>query len=415
MHSLDHKFKAARRAARKLARRDDTEVSRLLLDVADSVEAAVPEILEANACDLSRMRPDDPKYDRLMLTDSRLRAIAGDIRSVASLPSPLGRVLSAADRPNGLHIEKVSVPFGVIGVIYEARPNVTLDVFSLCVKAGSACVLKGGSDAADTNAVTVALLRRVLREHGWDEDIVTLLDGGHDATACMLNAVGLIDIIIPRGSKNLINYVRANARVPVIETGAGVCHTYIHSSADTAMARDIVYNAKTRRVSVCNALDCLVIDRSRLDDLADICAPLATRNVSIYADTDAYRALDGKYPLLHRAESDDFGREWLDYCLSVATVDGLDSAIDFINENTSHHSEAIIAADSEAQSRFMREIDAACVYANASTAFTDGGQFGFGAEIGISTQKLHARGPMGLPEITTYKYLITGNGQTRNP
>lgn len=415
MHSLDHKFKAARRASRKLARRNDTEVSRLLLDVADSVDTAVPEILEANASDLSRMSPDDPKYDRLMLTDSRLYAIADDIRSVAALPSPLGRVLWSTDRPNGLHIEKVSVPFGVIGVIYEARPNVTLDVFSLCVKAGSACVLKGGSDAADTNSAVVALLRRVLREHGWDEDIVTLLDGGHDATACMLNAVGLIDIIIPRGSKNLINYVRANARVPVIETGAGVCHTYIHSSADTAMACDIVYNAKTRRVSVCNALDCLVIDRSRLADLADICAPLAGRNVNIYADAEAYRALDGRYPRLHHAETDDFGREWLDYCMSVATVGDLDSAIDFISENTSHHSEAIVAADPEVRSRFMREIDAACVYANASTAFTDGGQFGFGAEIGISTQKLHARGPMGLPEITTYKYLITGDGQTRNP
>lgn len=415
MYSLDSKFRAARRAARNLARRNDAEMSQLLLDVADSVEAACPEILEANACDLSRMSPDDPKYDRLMLTDGRLQAIAADLRTIAAIPSPLGRVLSVFDRPNGLHIEKVSVPFGVIGVVYESRPNVTLDVFSLCLKAGSACVLKGGSDAADTNAVIVALLRRVLREHGWDEDVVTLLDGGHEAIACMLTAVGLIDVIIPRGSKDLINYVRANSRVPVIETGAGVVHTYVHSSADTAMARDIVYNAKTRRVSVCNALDCLVIDRSRLDDLAAICAPLADRNVKIYADAEAYRALDGHYPYLYHAEPDDFGREWLDYCLSVATVDGLESAIDFVNEHTSHHSEAIVAADREAQARFMREIDAACVYANAPTSFSDGGQFGFGAEIGISTQKLHARGPMGIQDITSYKYLITGNGQTRNP
>ena len=222
-----------------------------------------------------------------------------------------------------------------------------------------------------------------------------------------------MDLIIPRGSKGLIDYVRDNAKVPVIETGAGVCHTYVHESADTAMARDIVFNAKTRRVSVCNALDCLVVDRSRLDSLPEISGKLAEKRVMIFADEDSYAALEGRYPYLNHAVDEDFGREWLDYKMSIATVDGLRDGIEFVSNHTSHHSEAIIAEDEAAQNAFLKEIDAACVYVNASTAFTDGGQFGFGAEIGISTQKLHARGPMALPEITTYKYVVRGNGQVR--
>lgn len=413
MHSLDPTFQAARRASRKLALRSDKEIADIVNKVADEVMNNIPAILEANAGDISRMDADNPKRDRLLLTEQRLVDIVSDMRAVAALPSPLGITLSSTVRPNGLLIEKVTVPFGVIGIVYEARPNVTFDVFSICMKAGSACVLKGGSDAADTNKYVVAMIRRVLFENGWDSDCVSLLTGGHEATACLLNAVGLVDLIIPRGSKNLIQYVRGNAKVPVIETGAGVCHTYFHSSGDVAMARDIVFNAKTRRVSVCNALDCLVIDRSRLDALPDICSPLADKKVMIFADNKAYEALDGKYPLLYHAEEDDFGREWLDYKMSIATVADLREGIDFVSRNTSHHSEAIIAEDKGAQDAFVKEIDAACVYVNASTAFTDGGQFGFGAEIGISTQKLHARGPMALPEITTYKYIIHGSGQTR--
>ena len=413
MGTLQDTFKLARRAARSLNRRSEEEINQLLKSLADALEQAIPEILEANALDLARMEPSNPKYDRLQLTDARLRDIASDMRSVASLPSPLGKTLSEVTRPNGMTIKKVSVPFGVIGVIYEARPNVTFDVFSLCVKAGSVCLLKGGTDARDTNECDVKLIRSVLTAHGWDENTVTLLPASHDATAEMLNAVGYVDLIIPRGSKGLIDYVRNNSRVPVIETGAGVCHTYLHTSGRLDYATAIVKNAKTRRVSVCNALDTIVIDESRLNDLAEICAPLADSNVEIYADEKAYAVLAEKYPLLQKATEEDFGREWLDYKLSIKTVENISEAIEFIEKNTSRHSESVVAEDADALSLFLNEVDAACVYANVSTAFTDGGQFGFGAEIGISTQKLHARGPMALPEITTYKYIITGNGQTR--
>lgn len=413
METLQDTFKLARRAARSLNRRSEEEINQLLMSLADALEQAIPEILEANALDLARMEPSNPKYDRLQLTDARLRDIASDMRSVASLPSPLGKTLSEVTRPNGMTIKKVSVPFGVIGVIYEARPNVTFDVFSLCVKAGSACLLKGGTDARDTNECAVRLIRSVLTAHGWDENTVTLLPASHDATAEMLNAVGYVDLIIPRGSKGLIDYVRNNSRVPVIETGAGVCHTYIHSSARIDYATAIVKNAKTRRVSVCNALDTIVIDDARLNDLVEICAPLAESNVVIYADEKAYAVLARKYPLLQKATEEDFGREWLDYKMSIKTVESIYEGIEFIEKNTSRHSESVVAEDADALGLFLNEVDAACVYANVSTAFTDGGQFGFGAEIGISTQKLHARGPMALPEITTYKYLITGEGQTR--
>ena len=406
-------YKSARIAARKLNRVSAEKINDLLLVLADAVEANIGQILEANALDLARMSESDPKYDRLKLTDSRLRDIASDMRSVASLPSPLNVTLSSVTRPNGMVINKVSVPFGVIGVIYEARPNVTFDVFSLCVKAGSACLLKGGSDARDTNNCSVAIIRKVLAEQGFDENTVTLLPVSREATAEMLAAVGKVDLIIPRGSKQLIDFVRDNSRVPVIETGAGVCHTYVHESGLIDHAREIVLNAKTRRVSVCNSLDTMVIDRSRLGDLVQICAPLAEKGVTIYADEEAYVALEGKYEKLEKATADDFGREWLDYKMSVKTVADIDEAIEFVEAHTSRHSESIVAQDKEIVDRYCRDIDAACVYANVSTAFTDGGQFGFGAEIGISTQKLHARGPMALPEITTYKYVITGDGQVR--
>lgn len=413
MTQLHDTFVQARQAARSLNRRSVEQVNSLLLALADAVENAIPQLLEANALDLARMDKSNPKYDRLQLTDQRLRDIAADMRSVAALPSPLGKILSSTTRPNGMTISKVSVPFGVIGIIYEARPNVTFDVFSLCTKSGSACLLKGGSDAHDTNTCAVALIKSVLVANGWDENTVTLLPASHEATAEMLNAVGMVDLIIPRGSKGLIDFVRDNSRVPVIETGAGVCHTYVHQSGLTDTARDIVFNAKTRRVSVCNALDTLVIDRSRLGDLRDICQPLADKGVTIYADPEAYEILNGAYPQLEQAQNSDFGREWLDYKMSVKTVENIDEAIQFIEAHTSRHSECIVAQDQSAIDIFVNEVDAACVYANVSTAFTDGGQFGFGAEIGISTQKLHARGPMALPEITTYKYIVTGTGQTR--
>ena len=405
---------AAREASRRLNLTEHADTDKLLERLAENTVRRTGEILTANKHDLERMERNNPKYDRLMLNADRIEAIADGIRKVASLPSPLGVTLDQWTRPNGMRISKVSVPFGVIGVIYEARPNVTLDVFSLCVKSGSAVVLKGGSDAQQSNEAIVRIIADTLAECGLPAETVTLLPPSHQATAEMLNATGLIDLIIPRGGRALIDFVRNNSRVPVIETGAGVCNCYFHSAGDIAKGRDIILNAKTRRVSVCNALDALIIDRTRLADLPELVTPLADKNVTIYADPEAYAALDGSYPLLEHATDDDRGREYMDYKMAVVTVSDIDEALAYIARYSSRHSESIVSEDADACRRFMHEVDAACVYTNLPTSFTDGGQFGFGAEIGISTQKLHARGPMGLHEITTYKYLIEGNGQVRN-
>lgn len=406
-------FGASRWAADRVAELTPARSSEILIAVADAVDARADELLAANKLDLAAMDREDTKYDRLQLTAERIADISAGIRAVAELPSPVGVELERKRRPNGMLIRKVTTPFGVIGVIYEARPNVTFDVFALCFRAGSAVVLKGGHQAAHTNSVAEEIIRSVLEAQGVDAEAVRLLPDGHEATQALLEARGQVDLIIPRGGRKLIDFVRDNARVPVIETGAGVCHTYFHKSGDIATGQDIILNAKTRRVSVCNALDCLVIDRERLGVLPALCYGLAAQQVEIYADDEAYTALDGAYPYLRRATEDDFGREWLDYKMSIRTVGDIDEAIDFINAHGSRHSESIVAENKEATTDFLRRVDAACVYANVSTAFTDGGQFGLGAEIGISTQKLHARGPMGLGEIVTYKYLITGAGQTR--
>lgn len=402
-------------ASRRLVMLDDATINRVLLDTADVLMSRQAEVLAANAEDLRRMDPANPKYDRLKLTEKRLAGIAGDMKNVASLPSPLGRLLSETVRPNGMVIRKVTVPFGVIGVIYEARPNVTFDVFSLCFKSGNACVLKGGSDADCSNRALVAIIHDVLASQGIDPAICTLLPPDREATTELLNAVGLVDLIIPRGSSSLINFVRDHARVPVIETGAGICHTYFDKEGDKEKGREIVNNAKTRRVSVCNALDCLIVHADRLADLPYICGKLADSDVTIYADEPAFAALAGHYPaaLLQPATAESFGTEFLDYKMSVRTVASLDEALAHIARYSSKHSESIVSESADAVRRFQQMVDAACVYANVSTAFTDGAQFGFGAEIGISTQKLHARGPMALPELTTYKYIIEGEGQTR--
>ena len=406
---------AAREASRRLNLIAPQEIDNLLLRLADNTVQRTGEILAANRQDLARMDQANPKYDRLLLNESRIGGIADGLRRVASLPSPVGITLDQWTRPNGMRISKVSVPFGVIGVIYEARPNVTLDVAALCLKAGSAVVLKGGSDAQLSNEAIVRIIADTLAECGFPAAAAQLLPPSHEATAEMLDATGLIDLIIPRGGRALIDFVRDRSRVPVIETGAGVCSCYFHSSGDVEKGRNIIFNAKTRRVSVCNALDVLLIDRSRLADLPALAAPLAGKNVTIYADNDAYAVLmEGSYPLLAHATGDDRGREYMDYKMAVETVASIDEALDYIARYSSRHSESIVAEDREACARFMREVDAACVYTNLPTSFTDGGQFGFGAETGISTQKLHARGPMGLREITTYKYLIEGNGQTRD-
>ncbi|HIU56099.1 MAG TPA: glutamate-5-semialdehyde dehydrogenase [Candidatus Gallibacteroides avistercoris] len=416
MNCLNDTFRAVKAASRQLNLIDEKTINSLLCAVADEAEKSASDILAENTKDLALMEPSDPKYDRLKLTRERIQAIAADMRQVAQLPSPLGKVLSKTVRPNGMEITKVSVPFGVVGIIYEARPNVSFDVFSLCLKSGNACILKGSHDAHNSNRAIVEVINRVLITFGIDPHTVVLLPADREATAQLLQAVEWVDLIIPRGSQALINYVRNNSKVPVIETGAGICHTYFDAEGDLAKGRAIVNNAKTRRVSVCNALDCLLIDRSRLGDLPQLCAPLADSQVVIYADEQAFAALQGGYPstLLEHAVPESFGTEFLSYKMAVKTVDGLDGAIEHIARYSSKHSEAIVSENPQHIARFFKEVDAACVYGNVSTAFTDGGQFGFGAEIGISTQKLHARGPMALPEMTSYKYLITGNGQIRS-
>lgn len=395
---------------------EESKIVSVLDSVADAIGAESESLLAANARDLAKMDRDNPMYDRLMLTRERLDGITQDMRKVAGLQNPVGAVIDRRTRPNGMELTRVRVPFGVIGVIYEARPNVSFDVFSLCLKSRNACALKGGSDAYESNRAIVDLIHAVLRQQGIDEHVVELLPAGHEAAAELMRAVGKVDLLIPRGSARLIRSVREQALVPVIETGAGVCHTYFDSEGDLKKGADIIFNAKTRRVSVCNALDSLVIHKDRLPDLPELCIRMAGKNVVIEADEQAYAALEGSYPseLLEHATDDSFGKEYLAYRMSVKTVASFDEALMHVRRFTSHHSECIVTENEEKARVFQQCTDAACVYVNVSTAFTDGAQFGLGAEIGISTQKLHARGPMGLEELTTYKWLVNGNGQTRS-
>ena len=410
---LKDTFEKVKRASKNLALLSDVQRNDILNAVADAIINSQERILEANAQDLAKMSKENPLYDRLQLTESRLEGIAADMRNVATLPSPLGHITKQKTLPNGLRLCRVSVPFGVIGMIYEARPNVTFDVFSLCFKSGNACVLKGGKDADCSNREEVALIHEILEKYGVSKDVVALLPATHEATGEMLNAVGYVDLCIPRGGRKLIDFVRDTARIPVIETGAGVVNTYFDKDGDLEMGKAIINNAKTRRVSVCNALDCLLVHQDRLGDLYDLVSPMAEKSVIIYADEKAYAALDGKYPLLEHATEESFGTEFMDYKLAIKTVASLDEALDHIDENGSGHSEAIITKNEVTARQFQAHVDAACVYWNAPTSFTDGAQFGLGAEIGISTQKLGPRGPMALEEICTYKWLIEGEGQTR--
>lgn len=408
-------FRLVAEASKSLNLLDKNEIDAILEAIAKETESKMYYILSENQKDLQRMDTSNPKYDRLLLNEQRIMDIVKDIRNVASLPSPAGRLLMQKTLPNGLNLSKITVPFGVIGIIYEARPNVSFDVFSLCLKSGNACILKGGSDARFSNEAIIDIIRNVLDENGVNPNVCTSLPNDRNATEELLNARDYVDLIIPRGGKELINFVRENSRIPVIETGAGVCHTYFHKEGDIKKGRDIVTNAKTRKVSVCNSLDCLVIDRERLDDLHYLCEGLEKKDVIIYADKHAYEALFSYYPYdqLKKADETSFGTEFLDYKMAIKTVSGIDEAISHISQYSSKHSEAIISEDREAIIKFEKLVDAACIYANVSTAFTDGAQFGLGAEIGISTQKMHARGPMALEELCTYKWIIEGNGQVR--
>ena len=413
--NLNETFAAVQVASRELALLNDDIINQILNAIADAAIAEASFILAENEKDLVRMDKNDPKYDRLKLTEERLKGIAADTRNVATLPSPLGKVLKESIRPNGMKLTKVSVPFGVIGIIYEARPNVSFDVFSLCLKSGNACILKGGSDADCSNRAIISVIHEVLKKFNINPHIVELLPADREATAALLNAVGYVDLIIPRGSSSLIHFVRENAKIPVIETGAGICHTYFDEFGDVNKGAAIIHNAKTRRVSVCNALDCTIIHEKRLTDLPMLCEKLKDSHVIIYADAQAYQALENRYPaeLLEHAKAESFGTEFLDYKMAVKTVKSFEDALGHIQENSSKHSECIVTENKERAALFTKIVDAACVYTNVSTAFTDGAQFGLGAEIGISTQKLHARGPMGLEEITSYKWVIEGDGQTR--
>jgi glutamate-5-semialdehyde dehydrogenase len=418
---LKETFEKVKRASKSLALLSDDQRNEILLAVADAIINNKQRILDANAQDLAKMSKDNPLYDRLQLTDSRLEGIASDMRNVATLPSPLGHITKQKTLANGLRLCRISVPFGVIGMIYEARPNVTFDVFSLCFKSGNACVLKGGKDADCSNREEVALIHEILEKYGVNKDVVALLPATHEATGEMLNAVGYVDLCIPRGGRKLIDFVRDTARIPVIETGAGVVNTYFDKDGDLEMGKAIINNAKTRRVSVCNALDCLLIHESRLSDLPELVAPMLEHNppVALYADEKAYAAVANSTlytlhsTLLHHATDDSFGTEFMDYKLAIKTVSSLEEALEHIDENGSGHSESIITMNEQTARKFQAHVDAACVYWNVPTSFTDGAQFGLGAEIGISTQKLGPRGPMALEEICTYKWLIEGEGQTR--
>ena len=412
---LKETFERVKRASKTLVLLTDQQRNEILNAVADAIISNKERILAANEKDLAKMDVKNPLYDRLQLTSKRLDDIAGDMRNVASLPSPLGHVTNKKTLPNGLRLHRVSVPFGVIGMIYEARPNVTFDVFSLCFKSGNACVLKGGSDADLSNQAAVQVIHEVLKQYGVNPDVVTLLPATHEATAEMLNAVGYIDLCIPRGGRRLIDFVRDTARIPVIETGAGVVNTYFDKDGDVEMGKAIINNAKTRRVSVCNALDCLLVHESRLGDLAALVKPLLDHKVTLYVDGPAYQLLEGHYPpiLLQPVTEESYGTEFMDYKMAIRTVSSLEEALDHIDRFGSGHSEAIITQNEKAARQFQQAVDAACVYWNAPTSFTDGAQFGLGAEIGISTQKLGPRGPMALEEITTYKWIIEGEGQTR--
>lgn len=409
-------FSNARKAASALASKSSEQRNRLLIELADKILGSVPELLQANAADLALMDKSNPLYDRLMLTEERIGAIASDMKNVATLPDPVGRVLEKRVLPNGLELEKRAFPYGVIGIVYEARPNVTFDVFSLCFKSGNACILKGGKDAENSNRKAMEIIRLCLSENGFDPDAANLLPSSREATAELMQARGMVDLVIPRGGRKLIDYVRESCRIPFIETGAGVVHEYFDEFGNLEIGRRTVCNAKTRRVSVCNALDCLLIHSKRLPDLPRICAPLAAFKVEIFCDKDCLDMLEkGGYPsdLLKLATDESYGTEFLSLRMAVKKVDSLEQAVGHIARYGSGHSESIITDNAENARKFQNAVDAACVYVNAPTSFTDGAQFGLGAEIGISTQKLGARGPMGLQELMTYKWLITGSGQTR--
>jgi glutamate-5-semialdehyde dehydrogenase len=392
----------------------DTKIT-ILNAIADGLVAHTPDILVANKIDLDRMPDDDPKKDRLLLNSDRLKGLADSVQQIAQLADPTDQLLLKKTLPNGLEIEKITVPLGVVGVIYESRPNVTIDVAALCIQSGNVCLLRGGSDALHTNEALLKVIHDILEQHGIATTIVQLLPVDRKHVSELLEATQYVDIIIPRGSQSLIDYVREHAKVPVIETGAGVCHTYVDSTADLDMAAKIVANAKISRPSVCNSLDTVLVDRAvAAEFLTKLKTYFEDAQVEVFADPTAYEVLQGEnFSNLKRAEEEDFGREFLDLKCSIKTVTSFDEALEHIAKYSSKHSECIVSSNELHIEQFLNTVDAAAVYANASTRFTDGGEFGLGAEIGISTQKLHARGPFALEKLVTEKWIVRGNGQIR--
>jgi len=412
--SVDERLRLAKDAARQIGLLDATAKTALLNAIADALDAATADIVAANADDLDRGRANaigDALLDRLRLDAGRVAALAAAVRDVAVLPDPVGRVLDRRTLPNGLALEKVAVPFGVVGSIYEARPNVTVDIAALALRSGNAVVLRGGSAAQSSNAALVTVMRGALAAQGVSPEAVqTVDDFGRDGARALMNARGLVDVLVPRGSASLIETVVTESTVPVIETGAGVVHVYLDETARADWARDIVLNAKTQRPSVCNAVETVLVHRAAADRLLpELLVSLAEAGVAVHGDA----TVAGYDPRVVAATDDDWAAEYLSLDLAVRVVDDLDGALDHIRRYSTHHTESIITDDTAAAQRFLAEVDSAVVLVNASTRFTDGGEFGFGAEVGISTQKLHARGPMGLAELTSTKWLGRGDGQVR--
>jgi glutamate-5-semialdehyde dehydrogenase len=415
MNSILLLLQKTQQASAAVRRLSDAQRSDLLNNLAAIVEQSKVLIMSENQKDLDLMDKADPKYDRLLLNESRIQDLANSLREVALLPDPTGEILIERNLENGLNIKKMAVPIGVVGVIYESRPNVTIDVASLCLRSGNACVLKGGKEAIFSNTCLVGLIHQVLAKFGVADEAVLLLPTDRKFTEELLKATRYVDIIIPRGSDSLIQYVRQNSLIPTIETGAGVVHTYVETSADLTKAKEIIVNARVSRPSVCNSLDCAIIDEAIIEKfLPMLVEDFKKWKVEVYADEASFAVLEKiGYEKLQKAQEEDFGKEWLDFKISIKTVANLDEALSHIQAFSSRHSEAILTQNQAFAYRFLAEVDAAAVYHNASTRFTDGGQFGLGAEIGISTQKLHARGPFALEKLVTEKWVILGDGQVR--
>ena len=401
------------KASASLRNASDEQIIQSLMMIADGIESSVETILEANNKDVARQDPNDPKTDRLRLNKERISNIANSIRNIAHLPNPTQRQLETRTLYNGLLLKKISVPLGVVGSVYESRPNVTYDIAALCLRSMNGCVLKGSSDAENSNLEAIKIIKSALGKNGIDPDCVTLLPPDREAVRELFTATKYVDVLIPRGSESLIQFVRKNSLVPVIETGAGVCHIYVEKDADVEKAVDIVVNAKVTRPSVCNAVDTVLVDDAVASVFLKKLQPrFKEYEVEIFADTKASGLLEG-YPALHQATADDFGREFLSLKCAVKVVSNIDEALEHIQEYSTKHSEAILSKNAANCERFLKEVDAAVVYANASTRFTDGEEFGLGAEIGISTQKLHARGPFALEKLVTEKWVVRGDGQIR--